>query len=224
MAEVPHASAAARPAVRRFLAALAALCAAAGLTAQPLPAPLQRCVAITQDSERLACFDRETAAARRAASAAAAPATAGASAPVTAGASANTQPAQNSAGAAVATAPPAKPAADAAAVTGPGSAAPPLSPEQKLGLTPEGLRKLEAKQGVKPPEVKGLTAHISSVSRGAAGRMVFTLDNGQSWRQAETRSSFEAAPGDIATISSGALGSFFLATGKHNWTRVERIP
>jgi hypothetical protein len=196
------------------LAAVAALFASAGLTAQPLPAPLQSCAAITQDSERLACFDRETAAARRAASAAPAPATAGA------GASA--QPAQNSAGAAVATAKPAAAAADAAPA--PTGAAPPLSPEQKLGLSPEGLRKLEAKQGVKPPEVKGLTAHISSVSRGASGRMVFALDNGQTWRQAETRSSFEAAPGDIATISSGALGSFFLATGKHNWIRVERIP
>jgi hypothetical protein len=31
-------------------------------------------------------------------------------------------------------------------------------------------------------------------------------------------------PGDVATISSGVLGSFWLATSKHNWTRVERIP
>ena len=199
----PRANVPVRRAAGGPLAVVAALCAAAGASAQPPPS-LQSCAAIARDSERLACFDALT---RGAAADAAVPATVGASA--------STPPVQK----------PAKPAAAAAdAATAPAGAAPLLSPEQKLGLTPEGLRRLEAKQGVKPPEVKGLTAHISSVSRGASGRMVFTLDNGQTWRQAETRSSFEAAPGDVATISSGALGSFFLATGRHNSTRVERIP
>jgi tRNA-dihydrouridine synthase len=52
---------------------------------------------------------------------------------------------------------------------------------------------------------------------------VVTLDNGQVWRQAETRASFEAHAGDAVTVSSGAIGSFWLATDVHNRTRVERI-
>jgi len=115
-------------------------------------------------------------------------------------------------------------AAAAAAAGAPGSAGVPLTPEQKMGLSPDGVHKLEAKQGVKSTEAKSLSAHITSVSRSAAGRQVFTLDNGQVWRQAETRSGFEVAPGDAVTVSSGAMGSFWLATSKHNWTRVERIP
>jgi hypothetical protein len=180
-------------------AAAAAMATGATLAlAQPLPPALQACARLTQDSERLACFDREVAAGR---------------APV--------------GGAAVksAAAAPATPPADAhTGATGAGTAAAPLTPEQKLGLSGEGVRKLEAKQGTKPAEVRRLTAHITSVSRNASGRMVLTLDNGQVWRQAESRSTFEAAPGDVAIISPGALGSFFLATGSHNWTRVERIP
>jgi hypothetical protein len=53
---------------------------------------------------------------------------------------------------------------------------------------------------------------------------VFTLDNGQVWRQSETRASFEARTGDAVKISRGGMGSFWLSTDTHNWTRVERVP
>ena len=74
---------------------------------------------------------------------------------------------------------------------------------------------------VKPPNE--FTAHIASISRNAAGRAVVTLDNGQVWRQSETRASFEASAGDAVTISSGVLGSYWLVTSVHNRTRVERV-
>lgn len=188
------------------LVAAAALAAGAALAAaQSPPAALQACTRISQDSERLACFDREVAALSGHA-AAKAPA-GGAAANPAAAAAATTAAADAHTGGA-----------------GAGTAAAPLTPEQKLGLSGEGVRTLEAKQGIKTAKVKGLTAHITSVSRNASGRLVLTLDNGQVWRQAESRSTFEAGPGDVATISPGALGSFFLATNSHNWTRVERIP
>ena len=91
----------------------------------------------------------------------------------------------------------------------------------------EGIRKLEAERGIKSAQVKPpkeLTAHIASVSRNPAGRSVLTLDNGQVWRQSETRSSFEAHAGEEVKITPGALGSFWLSTNTHNWTRVERLP
>jgi hypothetical protein len=93
-----------------------------------------------------------------------------------------------------------------------------------MGLSGDAVHRLEAKQGIKSTEVKSLSAHITDVSRNGAGRQVFTLDNGQVWRQSETRASFEVRPGDAVTVSSGAMGSFWLVTSKHNWTRVERVP
>jgi hypothetical protein len=187
------------------LVAAAALAAGAALAAaQSPPAALQACTRISQDSERLACFDREVAALS---GHAATKAPVGSAAANPAAAAAATTPADAHTGGA-----------------GAGTAAAPLTPEQKLGLSGEGVRTLEARQGIKTEKVKGLTAHITSVSRNASGRLVLTLDNGQVWRQAESRSTFEAGPGDVATISPGALGSFFLATNSHNWTRVERIP
>lgn len=198
-----------------LVGAAAALAAGAALAAaQSPPAALQACTRISQDSERLACFDREVAALSGHAAAGAPVASTPGKAPA-GGAAANP--------AAVAPAP--TPAADAhTGGAGAGTAAAPLTPEQKLGLSGEGVRTLEARQGIKTEKVKGLTAHITSVSRNASGRLVLTLDNGQVWRQAESRSTFEAGPGDVATISPGVLGSFFLATNSHNWTRVERIP
>jgi len=198
--------------------------------AQPVPAALEACARLPQDSERLACFDREVAAASGNASTGTTPAAATPPAPV-----AQTAAPANS----VAASPPAAaaPAAASAAATGAVSASPSvtpsaaagtapgaLTPEQKLGLSLEGIRNVEARQGIKSEELKELSAHIVSVSRNAAGRQVFTLDNGQVWRQSETRPTFVAGAGDAISITHGAFGSFWLATSKHNWTRVERLP
>jgi hypothetical protein len=106
-----------------------------------------------------------------------------------------------------------------------GAGATPLTPEQKLGLSPEGVRKLETRQGMPADKSRQeLTARLTSVARNPAGREVFTLDNGQVWRQAESRARFEAHAGEAVKITPGALGSFWLSTGTHNWTRVERVP
>jgi len=244
-----------------WLMAAAGSAAAAAVMAQPVPAALQACVHMTQDSERLACFDREMAAASQkagtpaaaASKPAQAPAGNGAASPARAPASAST--ALTGAGAVGATAgaaaasaataatsptarstppaasaPSALPAASApvaTSATGTTTAAVPLTPEDKLGLSTEGIHKLEVERGIKSAAAKPsqeLTAHVASVSRNAAGRAVLTLDNGQVWRQSETRSSFEARAGDAVKITPGVMGSFWLSTNTHNWTRVERLP
>jgi hypothetical protein len=179
--------------------------------AEPVPAALQACVRITEDSERLACFDREIAALSAASQPAAIAATAGADA---------------AAAASAAAAPSAKAAAPAPSAAAPAaSAAAPLTPQEEMGLSAAGIRKLEVEKGIgpeaKPP--KELTAHLASVSRNSAGREVFTLDNGQVWRQSETRARFEAHAGDAVKIAPGALGSFWLSTDVHNQTRVVRV-
>jgi hypothetical protein len=55
---------------------------------------------------------------------------------------------------------------------------------------------------------------------------LFTLDNGQRWRQLETDDYFPAVAGDTVRIEPGALGSYRLtrvAEGWNKWLRVRRI-
>jgi hypothetical protein len=97
-----------------------------------------------------------------------------------------------------------------------------LTPEQKFGLSSGQVHGLEAKQGssLTPTAVH---AHIVSVSRYISERQVFELDNVQSWQQIELDPDFTARNGQEVTISSGALGSFWLSTDSRHRTRVKRI-
>jgi hypothetical protein len=102
---------------------------------------------------------------------------------------------------------------------------PKLTPEQKIGLTRDQVEAMQAPAGAPPePQIKDFTAAIKSVTGGAGNRQVFELDNGQVWRQSESKS-FAAHPGDAVRISKAALGSFFmeLQSNKHMATRVSRV-
>jgi hypothetical protein len=72
------------------------------------------------------------------------------------------------------------------------------------------------------PTPTRLHAHIVRVSR-TADRQVFVLDNTQIWQQIELDPDFAARMGQEATISKGALGSFWLSTDSHRATRVKRV-
>jgi hypothetical protein len=193
---------------------LSAGCMRAG--AQGVPGSLHDCMSITSDKQRLACFDREmakldsTKTKDRAAASGDGKTNAQASTgnPTSGDGKTNVQASTGNPTPGVkATAPPAAS----------------LTPERTFGLSGDQILQLEARQGGTPPaKLKSLTAQIASVSHNAEGRWVFTLDNGQVWRQTETRS-FEASPGASVRISSGAMGSFWIETSKHNWTRVERV-
>jgi len=97
-----------------------------------------------------------------------------------------------------------------------------LTPEQKFGLSNGQVRGLDAKQGASLAPT-AVHAHIVSVSRYMNERQVFVLDNVQSWQQIELDPDFTARNGQEVTISSGALGSFWLSTDLHHRTRVKRI-
>lgn len=94
-----------------------------------------------------------------------------------------------------------------------------LTPQQKMGLTPGKIVKLES-----PPEaeLKELSAKIQAAATSASGRGVFTLDNGQVWRQVEADPHFSVRPGDSVRITRGALGSYFMSVSAHMSTRVSR--
>jgi hypothetical protein len=165
-----------------------------------LPTGLQSCVQIPDSAARLACFDREMAQLTASAAASAA--------------SANSPSAQ----AASAPSPSAGPAsADTHVVT--------LTPEQKIGLSVQQVDAIESGQPYQPHKSTDLQvhAHVASVSQRAGGYGVYQLDNGQIWVQTETRSDFHVQPGVDVTVSTGALGSFWISTDAHHATRVKRV-
>jgi hypothetical protein len=99
-----------------------------------------------------------------------------------------------------------------------------LTPEQKLGLPRAQIDAIEAPPKA-PAEITNFTAAIKSVSVEPPGRQVFTLDNGQVWREDQTGQYFQARPGESVRIRKGSLGSFFLdsQTHSHLSIRVTRV-
>lgn len=157
------------------------------------------CASIPSNAERLACYDREDARLSGTASKPAPQATPASTAPAAAHA------------VIVAPAAPAAPA--------------PLPPDQTFGLNREQLLTAEAHQqgAAPPPKLKNLSAQVSSASQNSAGHWVMTLDNGQVWRQTQDQRDFSVSSGETVKISTGAMGSFWLQTNRHNWAKVERV-
>lgn len=99
-----------------------------------------------------------------------------------------------------------------------------LTPEQKLGLPQKRVEQIEAPVGAPAPAtVKGLEAHIAKASGDAAGHAVVELDNGQVWQQIDSQSGFSPRSGDLAKISKGAMGSFWLSLDSRRAARVKRV-
>ena len=153
---------------------------------------IQSCAKISDDAQRLACFDR-----------------------LAAETSAKSQAAQAQR----------EPTRLVPAPTAAKEAVTPPSPEQKFGLPESQVRQLEAPSEVAPiTKTSRIQARITKVSVYSPGRYVIELDNGQIWQQAESESNFYLKPGEPAVISTGALGSFWLATlDSHRAVRVKRL-
>ncbi len=184
------------------------------------PAALDACAKLSDDKARLACFDRTVAAAKSTVGAAAPTASAAAPAGVAPVAAAPVVSAPAAAPASTAL-PPAAPPNGAAPAQSPAA---PLTPEQKFGLSEHRVQQLE-NHGASPAPTApaGVAAHIDSVTQNQTGRDVYTLDNGQVWRQLEPNPSFLVHPGQAVSIGTGALGSFWLSVSPRMRTRVTRL-
>ncbi|WP_066965080.1 hypothetical protein [Microbulbifer sp. Q7] len=70
---------------------------------------------------------------------------------------------------------------------------------------------------------ESISATITSAKEGAHGKFIFTLDNGQVWRQTDSNRSIWRG-GEQVTLERGALGSFFMrkTTGGRS-LRVKRV-
>jgi hypothetical protein len=190
---------------------VALLCLACALpcgAAEPLAGVLA-CRALTDAAARLECFDRETAAlaSEPAAALTAAPATAApkTATPVTA--------AQAIAVQATAATPPAAPA----------HPAPVLNAQQSFGLSGSAIAANEEAPGARPPKVSKIESRVVALALTGNGRTLFTLDNTQVWRQLESEGDMLAKLGDVATISRGLLGSYWLQLKSGRGCKVTRV-
>lgn len=74
-----------------------------------------------------------------------------------------------------------------------------------------------------PKQQDALAASITALREGPRGALVFTLDNGQVWQQAEPQSHLHFSAGESIEIQHGAMGSLWLAASKGRKTRVTRL-
>ena len=80
-------------------------------------------------------------------------------------------------------------------------------------------REPEAKQ---PTGDAVLPATIAALQVAHDGKLIFTLDNGQVWVQAEIKHGLRFEVGEKVQIEHGTLGSLWLAASKGRKTRVTR--
>jgi len=111
-------------------------------------------------------------------------------------------------------------AARAAASTRP---VPALDPKQQFGLPEQTVAQQEVAAGTRAVDTAAIEGHISQLSHTANGRAIFTLDNGQVWRQVVNDADVLAKPGDAVTISRGVLGSYWLQTKSKRGCKVTRV-
>jgi hypothetical protein len=176
--------------------------------ASDAPAGLLACRNISDAAARLACFDRE-----------AAPLT---PAP-TAGGAASPIPPPSSATAASASVPPAPLAPAPVASTAVRPPAPVLDPQQQFGLPERAVAAKEVAAGTRSADATKIEAHLAGIAPAVDGRAVFTLDNGQVWRQLSPEADLLAKQGDAVTISRGLLGSYWLALKSKRGCKVTRL-
>jgi len=81
----------------------------------------------------------------------------------------------------------------------------------------------EPERTIEREELTSLSAHVTALSRDAAGALVINLDNGQRWLQTSGTSSPLLEVGHEVTITRGALNSFRLATPSGRVLKVKRV-
>jgi hypothetical protein len=77
--------------------------------------------------------------------------------------------------------------------------------------------------GTRAADASKIEAHLAQVAPAADGRVVFTLDNEQVWRQLVAEGELLAKQGDAVTISRGWLGSYWLQLKSGRGCKVTRL-
>jgi hypothetical protein len=100
--------------------------------------------------------------------------------------------------------------------------APPLAPEQTFGLPPMAISAMESAKAGRT-ELAETQARLVGLGFLMDGRIEFTLDNGQVWRQLSHGDELLLKTGDIVRLSRGALHSYWLKTPSGRACKVTRV-
>jgi hypothetical protein len=98
-----------------------------------------------------------------------------------------------------------------------------LDPKKEFGLPEKTVATQEVAAGTRAADTSAIDAHVVGFAPGMDGRGVFTLDNGQVWRQVNSTGEMLIRSGDPVTISRAALGSFWLQTQSGRGCKVSRL-
>ena len=98
-----------------------------------------------------------------------------------------------------------------------------LDTQQQFGLPERQVAAHEVAAGTRAADASKIEAHLKQLASVADGREVFTLDNGQAWRQLLAEGDLLAKPGDVVTVSRGFLGSFWLQLPNGRGCKVSRL-
>ncbi|ASD68658.1 hypothetical protein [Pseudoalteromonas piscicida] len=94
--------------------------------------------------------------------------------------------------------------------------------EKKAELKEDGFG-LEHKVKAASEEIEEITAKLIKTTTQGRNKMVFSLDNGQVWRQVSSETFF-ANEGDTLIIERASFGSFLMKkAGSNRTTRVKRV-
>lgn len=107
-----------------------------------------------------------------------------------------------------------------ASVAGPASKPP---PEAEVGLDAQQRRKLHPERAEPAKQAAAIQATVLQVTERGPRIAAFELDNGQVWQQTEAVAGLWVKPQETVSITSGALGSFWLRSADGHVARVRRV-
>jgi len=99
----------------------------------------------------------------------------------------------------------------------------PRPTEQDFGLAPIVAMQREVQRVDVPAPVEALDSKLIALTVNPTGRAVFTLENGQVWRQVVPGDDLLLRVGDVVRLSKGALGSYWLKAPNDRNCKVTRI-
>jgi len=92
--------------------------------------------------------------------------------------------------------------------------------EQQFGMNPQLARQQAGAQAM--PQLKELRARVVAMSRKPRGEPIVKLENGQVWQAADGEVTDRLKVGDVVTIWTGMMGSYYMAV-RHESVRVTRV-
>ena len=100
---------------------------------------------------------------------------------------------------------------------------PVLTPEEQFGRTGAMAREESDRKDQETRNLGELIATVTEIWTRSDGLMVFTLDNGQVWKQNAPDSHFRLKSGERVKIQPAAMSSFLLSGPSKRSTRVSRL-